>query len=215
MISTRYHLFTVISIFLALGIGILLGGSLGQQWLSEKQQTLMNQLELHYEGQLKKNRQLTADNKKMNQAILEEKKKIDDLLRLTIGDSLSNRFFVLISADTEQASRLRQMIGWAGGRVQVQQSLKYFPVEADGIILLGDGFRDQIDKDLLKDMQLLYRAPIVVHTAEPMRKQHLPHIYHFNGPMSGALDEYRFLKKLGHIIPSYKTGVSLAILRHS
>lgn len=204
MISTRYHLFTVISIFLSLGIGILLGGSLGQHWLSEKQQTLVSQLEDHYDRQLQKNRKLQADYQKIERAFQEEKHKMDDFLRLTVGDSLSNRYFIVFSADKARASRLQKMIQWAGGQAQILESFTYFPTDADGIILLGDGLMDRIDADVLKDIQLQYHAPVVVHSGEASVDWQFPGIYHFEGSLSEALGEYRFLKYLGKVIPPYK-----------
>lgn len=204
MISTRYHLFTVISIFLALGIGILLGGSLGQQWLSEKQQTLMDQLERHYDKQLAENRKLSADIKKLHQAYTDEKSKTDDLLQITVGNVLHNRYLIVFSADKQRAARLEKMIQWAGGQVQVLDSLKYFPADADGVILLGDDFTDQVSGDLLRDLQLMYQAPVIVHTTQPFRDWGLHGIYTFNGPMSETLAEYRFLKYVGKIIPPYE-----------
>ncbi|MFS8581188.1 MAG: copper transporter, partial [Novibacillus thermophilus] len=83
MVSARYHLVTVMSVFLALGLGILLGGSLGQQWLSEKQQGLIDQLERHYDEQVTQNRELSASLNKVQKAYRKEKDKTDELLRLT------------------------------------------------------------------------------------------------------------------------------------
>lgn len=204
VISTRYHLMTVISIFFALGIGILLGGSLGQQWLSEQQQTLINQLERHYDKQLAHNRELSANIKKVRQAYEEEKRKTDELLRLTVGQSLNNRYFIVFSADQERGERLKEMIQWAGGQARTLNSLKYLSVDADGVILMGDEFTDQVNADVLRDLQLLYQVPVVVHTTEPVREWGIDDIYTFNGTVSEALSEYRFLKFLGKVIPPYE-----------
>lgn len=204
MISTRYHLFTVISLFLALGIGILIGGSLGQQWLSEKQHVLVDQLERHYLIQQEKNRLLTEKYNKLNEAYLAAKSKTDELLRLSLKGSLSNRYFLLFSADLEQASRLQNIIEWAGGHVKLQPTLNYLPVETDGIILFGDEFNDQLDKDLLNDLQLLYQAPVVVHTNDRESDWHMSNVHTFNGLMGEALTEYQFLKNLSRIIPPYE-----------
>lgn len=204
MISTRYHLFTVISLFLALGIGILIGGSLGQQWLSEKQHVLVDQLEQHYLLQQEKNRLLTEKYNEVNEAYLAAKSKTDELLRVSLKGSLANRYFLLFSTNNERALRLQKMIEWAGGHVKLQPSLNYLPVETDGIILFGDEFNDQMDGELLNDLQLLYQAPIVVHTNNQESKWQMPHVHTFNGSMGEVLTEYHFLKNLSHIIPPYK-----------
>ena len=204
MISTRYHLMTVISIFFALGIGILLGGSLGQHWLSEQQQNLIDQLEHHYDEQLAHNRQLSANMKKVRQAYQEEKSKTDELLRLTLGDSLKNRYLVIFSADRDRAERMKRMIQWAGGQARTLNSLKYLSIDVDGIVLMGDGFMDQVNDDVLQDLQLLYRVPVVVQTTEPVREWAMRDIYTFNGAVSETLTEYRFLQFLGKVIPPFK-----------
>lgn len=205
MLSTRYHLFTIISIFLSLGIGIVLGGSLGQQWLTEKQHILMDQLVNRYDEQLAKNRKLTRDMYELQQTINEEKNKTDALLRSTVRASLKNRFLLVYSADKGRASRLKRMIEWAGGQVQVVQSLKYLPVQADGVVLLQDDFFDQVTAEVLSDLQLLYRVPVIVHSTTADDWQ-LRNIYTFKGALSEVLAEYRFLKYLGKVIPPYKEG---------
>ncbi|MCF6094429.1 copper transporter [Microaerobacter geothermalis] len=48
MVSLRFHIITIISVFLALGIGILLGGTMGGQWLDKNQQKLLQSLEVRY-----------------------------------------------------------------------------------------------------------------------------------------------------------------------
>lgn len=206
MITTRYHLVTVISIFLALGVGILLGGSLGQQWLSEKQQSLMTQLEQRYDEQLAHSRKLSADIEKVRQAYREEKNKVDELLQLTVGNVLHQRYFIIFSADLAKARRLEEMIRWAGGQVQVHDSLQYLPANPDGVILMGDGFSDQLDGEMLQDLHLLYRAPIVVQTADSTREWRMNGIFTFNGTMSEPLTGYRFLEFLGKIMVPLKEG---------
>lgn len=206
MITTRYHLVTVISIFLALGVGILLGGSLGQQWLSEKQQSLMTQLEQRYNEQLAYNRKLSADIEKVRQAYREEKTKVDDLLQLTVGNVLHQRHFIIFSRDPGKARRLEEMIRWAGGRVRIHDSLQYLPVNPDGVILMADGFSNQLDGDVLRDLQLLYRAPVVVHTTDSTQEWQMNGIFTFNGAMSEPVTGYRFLEFLGKVIAPMKEG---------
>jgi hypothetical protein len=58
MITLRYHIITISAVFLSLGLGILLGGSIGQNWINEKQQTLLLGLEEKYDEAVKSNEQL-------------------------------------------------------------------------------------------------------------------------------------------------------------
>ncbi|WP_054949534.1 copper transporter [Numidum massiliense] len=202
MISTRYHLFTVMAIFLSLGVGILLGGSLGQKWLSEQKQSLMAQLERRYEEQVTRNRQLVKEKKAAHTLYARERQHMAQILQLSLARKLQDRFFVVFSANPTRAARLERMIRWAGGRVQVRDSLSYTPVKADGVIVLGDDFADQMTPDVLQHLQVLYRGPLVVHrttfahatslTAErPSR-----HVYFFEGPLSEVVDAYKLLNFL-------------------
>ncbi|RKD25597.1 hypothetical protein BEP19_01245 [Ammoniphilus oxalaticus] len=58
MISLRYHIITIAAVFLSLGLGIILGGSIGQNWINEKQQTLLVGLEEKYDQALQSNAKL-------------------------------------------------------------------------------------------------------------------------------------------------------------
>lgn len=46
---------TIAAVFLSLGLGIILGGSIGQNWINEKQQTLLVSLEEKYDQALQSN----------------------------------------------------------------------------------------------------------------------------------------------------------------
>ncbi|MBP1933555.1 copper transporter [Ammoniphilus resinae] len=58
MITLRYHFLTITAIFLSLGLGIILGGSIGQHWIYEKQQALIVGLEKKYDKALQSNEEL-------------------------------------------------------------------------------------------------------------------------------------------------------------
>lgn len=58
MLTTKYHIGSLISIFLALGLGILIGGTLGQKWLSHTESHLVDQVMARYEMQIERSQQL-------------------------------------------------------------------------------------------------------------------------------------------------------------
>ncbi|WP_134698864.1 copper transporter [Ammoniphilus sp. YIM 78166] len=58
MITLRYHIISISAVFLSLGLGIILGGSIGQNWINEKQQTLLLSLEGKYDQAVKSNKDL-------------------------------------------------------------------------------------------------------------------------------------------------------------
>lgn len=200
MVSTRYHLLTVMAIFLSLGTGILLGGALGQQWLSEKQRSLTEQLARHYERQTAENRKLSANIEQLKRLNLLEREQIDRLLKFTLADELRGRHLIIVSADQKGANRLKQVIQWAGGSARVENSLKYFPIQPDGIILFADSFRGQLNDDVLSDLQLLYQVPVFVQTAQPKKEWAVDGVYPIYSSMSEALEQYLFLKYVQNII---------------
>jgi hypothetical protein len=58
LLSGKYHMGSLVAIFFALGIGILIGGTLGQQWMFQTEQHTLSVLMDKYEGQMKENQKL-------------------------------------------------------------------------------------------------------------------------------------------------------------
>jgi hypothetical protein len=58
LVTWRYHIITIVSIFLSLGIGIILGGSFGQDWMVQNQKAVLQALESKYEMAMEANREL-------------------------------------------------------------------------------------------------------------------------------------------------------------
>jgi hypothetical protein len=52
LLTTRYHIGSIIAIFVALGIGILIGGTLGQKWMHQTENSIVELLMERYEQQL-------------------------------------------------------------------------------------------------------------------------------------------------------------------
>jgi hypothetical protein len=79
MIHIRYHLITVMAIFLALGIGILLGGTAGQSWFALKEQEFLSSMEDKYDKALKSNNELKQ---KLNQLIVQIERSNEEVIHL-------------------------------------------------------------------------------------------------------------------------------------
>ncbi|MFD2672809.1 copper transporter [Marinicrinis sediminis] len=58
MIHTRYHAMTIISIFFALGIGIVIGGTLGQSWMRDTEHFVWREMLTQYEQERVTNAEL-------------------------------------------------------------------------------------------------------------------------------------------------------------
>lgn len=55
MLSARYHIATIIAIFLSLGVGIVIGGTLGQKWAVQAENSIVEMLTNRYEMMLAEN----------------------------------------------------------------------------------------------------------------------------------------------------------------
>lgn len=55
MLSARYHIATIIAIFLSLGVGIIIGGTFGQKWAMQAENSIVGTLTDRYEMMLAEN----------------------------------------------------------------------------------------------------------------------------------------------------------------
>jgi len=55
MLTARYHIATIIAIFLSLGVGIVIGGTLGQKWAMQAENSIVDLLTNRYEMILAEN----------------------------------------------------------------------------------------------------------------------------------------------------------------
>ena len=60
MLSARYHIASIVAIFLALGVGILIGGTLGQKWMVEAEHQVVGMLMAVIDKQAAINRELKS-----------------------------------------------------------------------------------------------------------------------------------------------------------
>jgi Copper transport outer membrane protein, MctB len=79
MIHFRYHLLSLISVFLALGVGILLGGTAGQSWFALGEQEVLTRMEAKYDQALKSNNDLKLQ---MNRMLKEMEQSNQDVIHL-------------------------------------------------------------------------------------------------------------------------------------
>lgn len=117
MITFRYHVITVIAIFLSLGIGIFIGGSIGQQWLNEKQMDILHRLETKYEEALNRNKMMQE---RLNRVSHEMAKANDDFLNILVQKfepTLKGRDVLFLGARTEQTEPLENLLQSIGMHV--------------------------------------------------------------------------------------------------
>mgnify|MGYP000675221537 CR=1 FL=1 len=119
IIDLRYHIVSLVAVFLALGIGILVGSTvLGGETLVKQQQELASRLEQHLEGLRRENDALRAE---LGRA--EKEKQIfnefaDEVLPLLVADKLKGRRIAVIeTAPYDTRQDVKPILERAGGTV--------------------------------------------------------------------------------------------------
>ncbi|MEX1030920.1 MAG: copper transporter [Paenibacillaceae bacterium] len=102
LLSGKYHMGSLIAIFFALGIGILIGGSLGQKWMFQTEQHTLRILMDKYEGKLEENQKLHKD---MNAL---------QLMQRTVAPLLEHKRILWVRPHSLENDMLAQMMISAG-----------------------------------------------------------------------------------------------------
>jgi len=137
LISNKYYVTTIIAIFLSLSIGILIGGTLGQQWISFNQQKIIT----HYEQKSKEleetNKGLVTANKDITNKYQIIEKEINSLDTKSISNTLRDKQFLFISTPTQNNNLITNAIALAGGNVtEINPHIQSPEIDKyDGIIL--------------------------------------------------------------------------------
>lgn len=146
MISFRYHIVSIVSVFLALAVGVALGGG---PLKGEVDNTLVSQVQTDRQTKLALQSQITA--------LRSNNTFTDDFAKTVapglIGGTLKGRVVTLVvlpTAAQSDVSALKDLVGVAGGTVS-------------GTVRIGDQLVDAGDKQLVDELgnQLESRAPDV------------------------------------------------------
>ncbi|MGD9678036.1 MAG: copper transporter [Vulcanibacillus sp.] len=137
LISNKYYVTTIIAIFLSLSIGILIGGTIGQQWINFNQQKIIT----HYEQKSKEleetNKGLVTANKDITNNYQNIEKELNTLYKKSISNSLRDKEFLFITTPTQNNNLITNAIALAGGKVtEIDQHSQSTDIEKyDGIIM--------------------------------------------------------------------------------
>ncbi|MBX5463941.1 MAG: copper transporter [Clostridia bacterium] len=119
MIDLRTHVISLVAVFLALGIGLLLGLSLAdRQPVTQTQQGLITRLESQYDRLRGENESLAGRVQQLSQSLAQEQQAHGELLDLLVGGRLQGlrvALFDLGSPDEESA--VRSLLEQAGAQV--------------------------------------------------------------------------------------------------
>src|SRR5690606_3562851 len=141
-------------------------GSLGQQWLSDRQQALVERLEKRYEEVQERSHQLEKRVGTRQSAVLEGRRQSRELVRNAVNDQLFGRCILLIGGERSRSESLSEVIRWAGGSVSYASDLKEVPEDTDAILFL-EGLTDSVWKsDVMRRVKAGLSAPVIVQVVK-------------------------------------------------
>ncbi|GAB6931871.1 copper transporter [Calditerricola satsumensis] len=86
MYPWRYHVVTVSSVFLALGVGILLGGTAGQRWIEANQQDVIASLAAKYDETVRQNKALQ---RRLDELHVQFEETVREMSRLVLAEAMA------------------------------------------------------------------------------------------------------------------------------
>lgn len=119
MIDIRYHIATLVAVFLALGLGILIGnGLVNNDVISEQQSKLIDQLKQEFEDLRGQNVELTAQNNYLNKTVKQQDVFNRELMPALIKNRLAGeQVAVVVTGGEEIPTGLFNSLSLAGVRV--------------------------------------------------------------------------------------------------
>jgi hypothetical protein len=149
MLDFRYHALSLVAVFLALGIGIVLGSSLGDTVVSEANRDLARSLR----GDLNTAR---GEASEARAGVGHRERMLESVSRELVGGRLDGRSVAVVSSGNLPAnvqSGVREAVRQAGGRLAVVAELDSPPDVADLAGVLGSRFEDlRSDDERLRPM---------------------------------------------------------------
>lgn len=115
LITNKYYITTIIAIFLSLSLGILIGGTLGQQWINNNQQKLVSYFKAKSEELQKTNQDLEKKNDELLSSYQSLKDDFQILFTKSISHTIDGRKLLWINSTNEDFESIKRSIKIAGG----------------------------------------------------------------------------------------------------
>ena len=110
MIHFRYHLLSLVAVFIALGVGILLGGTVGQPWLQQGEREVLARMEAKYDRALKSNSELRQQMKQLMQEVEQSNQEVIHLMAMRYANDLQgNKVYVWHTPEVQMERLTRVM----------------------------------------------------------------------------------------------------------
>lgn len=135
MVHFRYHLITIAAIFLALGLGILLGGTVGQTWFAYTEKGFLSSMELKYDKALKSNNELKQQVQALIVQVERSNEEVFHLMAIRYAEALQGQKVFVWHAPEESIDLLTRVMDKVG--VQVVAYVPEAPLPEAPLIVVG------------------------------------------------------------------------------
>jgi len=114
MIHFRYHLLSLIAVFFALGVGILLGGTAGQTWFALGEKEVLTRMEEKYDRALKSNNELKLQMRKLLKEMEQSNQDVIHLMAMRYANDLQGSKVYLWHPPDLELGRISQVMESVG-----------------------------------------------------------------------------------------------------
>ena len=208
MLTHRYYITTIVAILLFLSLGILIGGTLGQQWINEKQQSLISHFENKTEELQKSNKALEKENEELALDYQQLKDDYQFLFGKSITSILDGKQVLWLNhSEEDEFEALKGTIKNAGAilfEANINNENQYHNYDYDAILF---AIKSKDDFQLGKDIALSKVPVILVHSEEKGRIEKLDNdtdIYVQNINEAALNDLYQFIQFLNKLLGEKK-----------
>lgn len=117
MIHFRYHLLSLVAVFIALGVGILLGGTVGQSWLQRGEKEVLTRMEAKYDRALKSNNELKQQMNRLLQEVEQSNQEVIHLMAMRYANDLQGSKIYVWHPPDVQLQRISRVLDSVGVQV--------------------------------------------------------------------------------------------------
>ncbi|MEW9669637.1 copper transporter [Ammoniphilus sp. 3BR4] len=174
MITLRYHIISISAVFLSLGLGIILGGSIGQNWINEKQQTLLLSLEEKYDQAVESNKELQEQIHDLSLRIEQSNQEFSAFVSNGYLSVLEGKIIGIWKPKEADVSQLEQLLHSAGLKIVWLEN--DMPTEKYPVIFVGEDIPDW-HRQLEPGLEFTLHSPILNHSEQWELLRNIQHVY--------------------------------------
>lgn len=163
MITLRYHIITISAVFLSLGLGIILGGSIGQNWINEKQQTLLLSLEEKYDQAVQSNKELQEQIHELSLRMEQSNQEFSTFVSNGYLSVLEGKRVGIWRPEELDVGQLEQLLNSVG--LQIIRLESEMPAEKYPVIFIGEN-RPEWHRQLEPGLGVSVQSPVLNHTEQ-------------------------------------------------